>query len=65
MNLVLGTTIVVVLASALFVRCVALYNIKNNTNKLDNLSNIAILVMYISTLIFIIEFIFEPFNIIL
>ena len=65
MNLVLAISIVVALASALFVRCVALYNIKNNTNKLDNLSNIAILVMYISTLIFIIEFIFEPFNIIL
>ena len=65
MNLVLAISIVVALASALFVRCVALYNIKNNTNKLDNSSNIAILVMFISTLIFIVEFIFSPFNIVL
>ena len=65
MNLVLAISIVVALASALFVRCVSLYNIKNNTNKLDNISNIAILVMYISTLIFIVEFIFSPFNIVL
>ncbi len=65
MNIVLAITILVALAAATFVRCVSLYNIKYNTNKLDNVSNIAILVMYISTLIFIVEFIFSPFNIIL
>ena len=65
MNIILAISIVVALASALFVRCVALYNIKNNTNKLNNMSNISILIMYIATLLFIIEFIFEPFKIIL
>ena len=65
MNIVLGISILVALASTSFVRCVSLYNIKNNTNKLDNASNIAILVMFISTLVFIIEFIFSLFNIIL
>lgn len=65
MNIVLAITILVALSSSAFVRCVALYNIKNKTNKLEKTSNIIVLIMFISALIFIIEFLFEPFNIIL
>ena len=65
MNIVLGISILVALAATCIVRYISLYNIKNNTDKLEKTSNIAMTVMFISTIIFIIEFLFSPFNIIL
>ena len=65
MNIVLAVTILIALGCVSFVRIVSLYNIKNNTNILDNESNLALVIAFIATLVFIVEFLFSPFNIIL
>ena len=65
MNLVLAVTILISLSCVTFVRIVSLYNIKYNKDVLNNETNVALVVAFISTLVFIIEFLFSPFNIIL
>ena len=65
MNIVLAVTILVSLSCVAFFRIVALYNIKYNKDVLNNETNAALVVAYLSTLVFILEFLFSPFNIIL
>ena len=65
MNIVLAVTILISLSCVAFVRIVALYNIKYNKDILSNETNAALVVAFISTLVFILEFLFSPFNIIL
>ena len=65
MNIVLAVTILISLSCVSFFRIVALYNIKYNKDVLNNETNAALVVAYISTLVFILEFLFSPFNIIL
>ena len=65
MNIVLAVTILISLSCVTFVRIVSLYNIKYNKDVFNNETNLALVVAFISTLVFIIEFLFEPFNIVL
>ena len=65
MNIVLAVTILISLSCVAFVRIVALYNIKYNKDVLNKETNVAVVVAFLSTLLFILEFLFSPFNIIL
>ena len=65
MNIVLAVTILISLSCVAFIRVVALYNIKYNKDILNNETNAAVVIAFISTLVFIVEFIFAPFSIIL
>ena len=65
MNIVLAVAILISLSCVTFIRIVALYNIKYNKDVLNNETNAALVVAFISTLVFVIEFLFAPFNIIL
>ena len=65
MNIVLAVTILIALSCVAFIRVVALYNIKYNKDILNNETNAAVVIAFISTLVFIVEFIFAPFSIIL
>lgn len=65
MNLVLAVSILLALGCAAFVRIVCIYNIKYNKDILSKTTTIGVYTMFISMFIFIIEFMFNPFNIIL
>lgn len=65
MNIVLAVTLLISLLCVTFIRIVALYNIKYNKDVLNNETNAAVVVAFIATLVFIVEFLFEPFNIVL
>ena len=65
MNIVLAVTILISLSCVTFIRIVSLYNTKYNKDVLNNETNAAVVVAFISTLVFIIEFLFSLFNIIL
>ena len=65
MNIVLAVTILISLSCVAFNRIVTLYNIKYKKDILSYEVNAALVVAFISTLVFILEFLFSPFNIIL
>ena len=65
MNIVLAVTIIVALGCAAFVRIVCIYNIQNGTNKLSKSTDIATGLMFLTSALFFVEFLFSPFNIIL
>ena len=65
MNIVLAVTILISLSCVTFIRVVSLYNIKRNKDILNNETNAVVVIAFISTLVFIVEFLFSPFNIIL
>jgi hypothetical protein len=65
MNIVLAVTILISLSCVAFSRIVILYNIKYKKDILSNEANAALVVAFISTFVFILEFLFSPFSIIL
>ena len=65
MNIVLAITIIIALGCAAVVRGICFYNLHKGTNKADTLTDVLVVLMFLSTLVFAIEFLFNPFNIIL
>ena len=65
MNLVLAVSIILVLGCTLFVRVVCLYNIQRGTNVLSKSTNVVLIIATISLIVFIAEFVFNVFNVII
>ena len=65
MNIVLAVSILVALFCAAFVRCVSLYNLKYMKNIFEKTTVVMLIILLISTIVFVVEMLFNPFNIIL
>ena len=65
MNIVLAVSIIITLSCVLYVRVTCLLAIYNNVKVNDKLQNCALLIGTLSFIVFIIEFLFNSFNIIL
>ena len=65
MNIILGISIIMCLLCVMLVRILCLLAIHNKTVLNDKVTNTLLIVATVSMILFFIEFLFSPFNIIL